>query len=55
MEKFSNATLFRQIALQNLQRKNLWFSETELLGKAIAAEASMLIVSVSFVTDDRVT
>ena len=28
MEKFSNATLFRQIALQNLQRKNLGFSET---------------------------
>ena len=30
MEKFSNVTLFRQIALQNLQRKNLGFSETEL-------------------------
>ena len=29
MEKFSNATFFRQIALQNLQRKNLGFSETE--------------------------
>ena len=28
MEKFSNATFFRQIALQNLQRKNLGFSET---------------------------
>ena len=28
--KFSNATFFRQIALQNLQRKNLGFSETEL-------------------------
>ena len=31
MEKFSNATLFRQIALQNLQRKNLRFSETEYI------------------------
>ena len=31
MEKFSNATFFHQIALQNLQRKNLWFSETGLL------------------------
>ena len=30
VEKFSNATFFRQIALQNLQRKNLRFSETEL-------------------------
>ena len=30
MEEFSNATFFRQIALQNLQRKNLAFSETEL-------------------------
>ena len=29
VEKFSNATLFRQIALQNLQRKNLGFLETE--------------------------
>ena len=28
MEKFSNAIFFRQIALQNLQRKNLGFSET---------------------------
>ena len=28
--KFSNATFFRQIALQNLQRKNLGFSETAL-------------------------
>ena len=31
VEKFSNATFFRQIALQNLQRKNLGFSETMLL------------------------
>ena len=31
MEKFSNATFFRQIALQNLQHKNLRFSETELI------------------------
>ena len=30
MEKFSNATFFRQIALQNLQRKNLGFSETDI-------------------------
>ena len=30
VEKFSNATLFRQIALQNLQRKILGFSETDL-------------------------
>ena len=30
MEKFSNATSFRQIALQNLQRKNLGFSETDM-------------------------
>ena len=29
-EKFSNVTFFRQIVLQNLQRKNLGFSETEL-------------------------
>ena len=29
MEKFSNATFFRQIALQNLQHKNLGFSETD--------------------------
>ena len=28
-EKFSNATFVRQIASQNLQRKNLGFSETE--------------------------
>ena len=33
VEKFSNATLSRQIALQNLQRKNLGFSETGSLGK----------------------
>ena len=32
MEKFSNATFFRQIALQNLQRKNLRFSETVTVG-----------------------
>ena len=30
VEKFSNATFFRQIALQNLQSKNLGFSETVL-------------------------
>ena len=30
VEKFSNVTLFRQTALQNLQRKNLGFSETDL-------------------------
>ena len=29
--KFSNATFFHQIALQNLQRKNLGFSETVLI------------------------
>ena len=29
--KVSNATFFRQTALQNLQRKNLGFSETDLL------------------------
>ena len=28
MEKFLNVTLFHQIALQNLQHKNLGFSET---------------------------
>ena len=33
--KFSNATFFRQIALQNLQRKNLGFSET---GISVAAQ-----------------
>ena len=32
--KFSNATFFRQIALQNLQRKNLGFSETVLIWEA---------------------
>ena len=32
MEKLSNATLFRQIALQNLQRKNFGFSETDSSG-----------------------
>ena len=32
MEKFSNSTFFRQIALQNLQRKNLGFSETDIEG-----------------------
>ena len=31
MEKFSNAIFFRQMALQNLQRKNLEFPETELV------------------------
>ena len=36
MEKFSNAIFFRQIALQNLQRKNLGFSETEV-GCAVQA------------------
>ena len=29
VDKFSNATFFRQIASQNLQRKNLGLSETE--------------------------
>ena len=29
--KFLNATFFRQIALQNLQRKNLGFSETSFM------------------------
>ena len=29
-EKISNSTFFRHIALQNLQRKNLGFSETDM-------------------------
>ena len=33
MEKFLNTTFFRQIALQNLQRKNLGFSETGLINQ----------------------
>ena len=35
MEKFSHAIFFGQIALQNLQRKNLGFSETVLGGSRI--------------------
>ena len=34
MGKFSNATFFRQIVLQNLQRKTLGFSETEVFSTA---------------------
>ena len=35
MEKFSNTTFFRQIALQNTQRKKLGFSETVLWSKFV--------------------
>ena len=42
MEKFSNATLFRQIALQNLQRQNLGFSETELTENRLCSHFSTL-------------
>ena len=33
---FSNATFFRQIASQNLQRKNLGFSETNMWDVTVA-------------------
>ena len=34
-KKFSNATFFRQIALQNLQRKNLGFSEAVIRSRIV--------------------
>ena len=44
VEKFSNATFFRQIALQNLQRKNLGFSETDYENVGIKNKQSVQLV-----------
>ena len=46
MEKFSNATLFRQTALQNLQRKTLGFLRLNTLKQVVSRNLSVLVSEV---------